>query len=205
MTTNIKTVFNDYGTPIHLTPGQVQTQAHAQAVIDTAVMVWSQMGLTEGQILYGIAMMNVESADVPDVSNGRAKDSIRGLGQIKNATWNGAAEQFNATYHLQPDSLDFLNVQATGTNAHYQQGFTATVNTNAESGSSNDPSAGVYDPNGLVKQLEVVGQNVLDEWQSAKSATARAAAQAFLAKGTAGATLCVSDGSDGVPRSPPGR
>jgi hypothetical protein len=28
MTTNTKTVFNEYGTPIHLAPGQVQSQAH---------------------------------------------------------------------------------------------------------------------------------------------------------------------------------
>ena len=38
-----------------------QASAHAQAVIDTAITVWMQMGLTEDQIIYGIAMMNVES------------------------------------------------------------------------------------------------------------------------------------------------
>jgi hypothetical protein len=53
---------NAYGTTIYsILP---QTTAHAQAVIDTAITVWMQMGLTEDQILYGIAMMNEESGRI---------------------------------------------------------------------------------------------------------------------------------------------
>jgi hypothetical protein len=38
-----------------------QTPSQAQAVIDTAILVWEQMGLSTAQIMYGIAMMDAES------------------------------------------------------------------------------------------------------------------------------------------------
>jgi hypothetical protein len=74
---------------------------HAQAVIDTAITVWMQMGLTEDQILYGIAMMNAESSYNPVAKNGVAIDTIRGLGQFNTATWNSTAKSFDAQYGLQ--------------------------------------------------------------------------------------------------------
>lgn len=40
--------------------GKTQTQPRAQAVIDSAVMVWMQMGLTNDQIKYGLAALNIE-------------------------------------------------------------------------------------------------------------------------------------------------
>jgi hypothetical protein len=56
--------------------GKTQTQPLAQAVIDSAVMVWMQIGLTEDQITYGIAMLNVESRYIPTIENSVSKDTI---------------------------------------------------------------------------------------------------------------------------------
>src|ERR1700733_890288 len=47
-----------------------QLSSLAQSVIDTAVMVWMQMGLTNDQIKYGIAALNEESGFFPDITNG---------------------------------------------------------------------------------------------------------------------------------------
>lgn len=51
-----------------------------------------QMGLAEDQILYGIAMMNVESGYNLVVTNNVPIDSIRGLGQFNTAAWNATAK-----------------------------------------------------------------------------------------------------------------
>ncbi len=72
---------NAYGTAI--AGASSQTTDHAQAVIDTAIVVWMQMGLTEDQIMYGIAMMNVESGYNPVVRNNVDTDSIRGLRTVQ--------------------------------------------------------------------------------------------------------------------------
>jgi len=59
--------------------GKTQTKPLAQAVIDSAVMVWMQMGLTNDQIKYGLAALNVEGGFFSRVTNGVSTDTIRGL------------------------------------------------------------------------------------------------------------------------------
>lgn len=158
---------------------------NAQAVIDTAITVWMQMGLTEDQILYGIAMMNVESGYNPVVTNNVPIDSIRGLGQFNTATWNATAKSFDAQYGLQFTPI--LSVSNSAYNVNSPEG------TNAQAGESNDPGAGVYDPDGLVSQLEVVGQGIIKEWQQANSLTDQFSAEVLYADGVTGASLLVQD------------
>jgi hypothetical protein len=61
-----------------------QTTGQACSVIDTAIMVWEQMGLSTAQIMYGIAMMNLESGDTPIITNGYPTETERGLGRYSN-------------------------------------------------------------------------------------------------------------------------
>lgn len=91
---------NAYGTTI---PSSIpQTYDQAQAVIDTAIIVWEQMGLSTAQIMYGIAMMNLESGDDPTITNGIPASSIRGLGQFSDVTWNDTAKIVNRNYGFSP-------------------------------------------------------------------------------------------------------
>lgn len=165
-----------------------QSSAQAQVVIDTAVTVWMQMGLSENQILYGIAMMNVESGYDPVVTNGVDTDSIRGLGQFSTGTWNATALSFDKQYGLQPaPPVPYI----ANSNFDPQQ----SQGTNAQVGESNDAAAGVYDPDGLVVQLEVVGKGIVQEWSAATSSRELAAAQQLAALGVQDASLFVPNSS----------
>lgn len=158
---------NAYNTPLPLG----QTTANAESVDDTAIMVWQQMGLSTAQIMYGIAMMTIESGDTPTVTNGNSGETIRGLGQTSDGTWDVDAGEVNGTYELSPGSSWYIpqNLNPyTPTNANFNPGQPA--DTNAQSGESNDPGAGQYDPEGLVEQLEVVGQGIENEWNVATDA-----------------------------------
>jgi hypothetical protein len=183
--TNALTQDNSYGTPIPFG----QTTALAQSVIDTAILVWEQMGLSTAQIMYGIAMLNVESGDTPVIPNNSKNSTIRGLGQFSNGQWDYAARQFNSTYNLSIPAN--LNPYAP-TNADFNVYLTA--GTNVQSGESNDPAAGPYDPQGLVEQLEVDGQGIKDEWQLAddaltgENAEAAARLNSLIDQGVAGST-----------------
>jgi len=177
---------NPYDTPI---PFNGQSTQHSKVVIDTAITVWMQMGLTEDQILYGIAMMNVESGYFPTKTNGVPTDTIRGLGQFNTATWNSTAQSFDAQHGLQFTPVP--RIYNPDFNPQLSQG------TNAPAGESNDSAAGVYDPNGLVAQLEVVGQGIIQEWQLATSLADQAVAQELYSKGVKDASLLVpASGSD---------
>lgn len=181
---------NDYGTPIPFG----QTADRAQSVIDTAILVWEQMGLSTAQIMYGIAMMNVESGDIPTKPNGVDTSTIRGLGQFSDGTWDDTAKEFDRTYGLSPGSINYIP-QDLGyrvpTNANFNPAQPA--GTNAQSAESNDPTAGQYDPEGLVEQLEVVGQGIINEWNLATkqltqlNGSAGLAVQSLVSQGAAGA------------------
>ena len=84
------------------------TSSHEDIVIDAAVPIWMQMGLTTDQIAYGIAMIAVESGFHPQRSNGIKKSSIRGLGQFDSGTWHDRAGQFNREYHLNPADTGYI-------------------------------------------------------------------------------------------------
>ena len=181
---------NAYGTTI---PSSIpQTYDQAQAVIDTAIIVWEQMGLSTAQIMYGIAMMNLESGDDPTITNGIPASSIRGLGQFSDATWNDTAKIFNRDYGLSAASPSSVPQSLGGpTNANFDP--LQPAYTNAQAGMSNDPAAGQYDPAGLVEQLEVVGQGILNEWSDAanelKAGTPQASAVAeLISEGVKGAS-----------------
>jgi len=84
---------NLYGTPISQIPRWPSASAdQAQAVIDSAIAVWMQMGLSEEQIMYGIAMLNVESGYNPIITNGVPTDTIRGLGQFAAVNWRMSSD-----------------------------------------------------------------------------------------------------------------
>ena len=106
---------NPYGSPIVPIRGQTTTPSQAQAVIDTAIAVWMQMGLSEVQIEYGIAMMNVESSYDPTITNSvtgtrsDSKSTIRGLGQFSAGTWNDTAKLFNVDFGLRSNSPAYIN------------------------------------------------------------------------------------------------
>jgi|GEM_PF-3634269 len=78
------------------------TTFNATVVTDSAVLIWTQMGLTTDQIMYGLAMMNVESGYTPQITNRVKKDTIRGLGQFNAGTWSGTAKKYDASYNLNP-------------------------------------------------------------------------------------------------------
>jgi len=161
---------NAYGTtiPEEIVKKYDQTSDHAQAVIDSAILVWGQMGLSTAQIMYGVAMMNLESGDDPTITNGVPTSSIRGLGQVSDGTWKQDASTFDGDYHLAPGSLFYVPYPLNGpTNQNFNP--TEPAYTNAQAGQSNDPAAGQYDPQGLVKQLEVVGQGIISEWNDAET------------------------------------
>jgi len=80
---------------------------HANTVIDTAIMVWMQMGLTESQIIAGLSVMNVESGYSPTISNHVVGDTIKGLGQFNVKTWNATVNEFNKKYSLIADENEF--------------------------------------------------------------------------------------------------
>lgn len=170
-----------YGTNI---PFKFQSAQHAQVVIETAITVWMKMGLTQTQIEYGIAMMNVESGFSPVIKTLSLTDTIRGLGQFYAATWNGTAEAFDLQYGLQMQPP----VPSTP-NPLWNPTFAAGLN--APVGESNDSAAGYYDPDGLVAQLEVVGEGIQQEWLQAQSPGDEDAAQELVDLGAKNASLLV--------------
>ena len=147
--------------------GRTQTLQRTEAVIDSAVLVWMQMGLTNAQIMYGLASINVESGFFPNITNNLPNSTIRGLGQITDGTWHGAAETLDAAFNLAPDDNAYATPQPANIKNSGPFFVGNSTGTNAQSGESNDPAiggAGIYDPQGLVTQLEVEGQLILNEW-----------------------------------------
>src|SRR5271167_1297582 len=151
--------------------GTTQLPFLAQSVIDSAVMVWMQMGLTNDQIKYALAATNVESGFFPDSANGVPTDTIRGLGQVTNGAWVQVATKIDFDFNFASD--DNAHITTTPVDVNNVAGFHVfngnPNGTNAQSGEANDPAvggAGIYDPQGLVKQLEVDGELAIREWRN---------------------------------------
>lgn len=144
-----------YGFDIVPIRGQVASAAQAQSVIDSAITVWMQMGLSTQQIMYGVSMLSVESGYIPTITNGHPKETIRGLGQFNSQTWGNTAATVDAKFDLQPDSAGYISQSKQALNSAFSPSL--TVGTNAQAGSSNDPNAGQYDPDGLILRKPTQG------------------------------------------------
>lgn len=71
------------------------TEEEKGSIIDMAVSYWGKMGLTQEQMAFGIATMNVESGFNPDAKNPAPKSTAYGLGQFIDDTWSYAVAYYN--------------------------------------------------------------------------------------------------------------
>lgn len=69
------------------------TEKKKNEVIGNAVSVWETMGLTDEQIAFGIATMNVEAGFNAKAENPRT--TAYGLGQFVKGTWDDAVTRYN--------------------------------------------------------------------------------------------------------------
>jgi hypothetical protein len=72
------------------------TEEEKDAIIEKAVSQWEKMGLTQEEMAFGIATMNVESGFNPHVK-GTSKTEY-GLGQFNDDTWHDAVREYNGKY-----------------------------------------------------------------------------------------------------------
>ncbi len=75
---------------------QSVTNAEKNVTIESAVTTWTNMGLTQEQIAFGVATMGVESAFNPAAQ--ATTTSAYGLGQFTNDTWVDAVNRYNTNY-----------------------------------------------------------------------------------------------------------
>lgn len=71
------------------------TDEQKNSTISNAVSKWTEMGLSQQQIAYGIAVMGVESAFNP---NAKSPTGPYGLGQFSADTWKDAVKEYNTKY-----------------------------------------------------------------------------------------------------------
>lgn len=71
------------------------TEDEKNATIEKAVSQWESMGLSQEQIAFGIATMNVESGFNSNAKNPAPKSTAYGLGQIIDDTWSYAVDDYN--------------------------------------------------------------------------------------------------------------
>ncbi|MBI5809813.1 MAG: hypothetical protein HZB21_01290 [Deltaproteobacteria bacterium] len=72
------------------------TEAEKDAIIEKAVAQWEKMGLTQNEMAFGIATMNVESGFNPHVKG--TSETEYGLGQFNDITWRPAVKEYNDKY-----------------------------------------------------------------------------------------------------------
>ena len=71
------------------------TEDEKNATIEKAVSQWERMGLSQEQIAFGIATMNVESGFNSDAKNPAPDSTAYGLGQFTDDTWIYAVDYYN--------------------------------------------------------------------------------------------------------------
>lgn len=74
------------------------TEDEKYAVIEDADSTWGEMGLTQEQKAFGIAVMNVESGFNPAAKNPLPESTAYGLGQFINSAWETAVKYYNAKF-----------------------------------------------------------------------------------------------------------
>lgn len=87
------------------------TEEEKNSIIGAAVYNWMRMGLTNRQIAFGIATMNVESGFNPKAKNPAPESTASGLGQFTDDTWERAVREYNKTFKgsINPDSSSSSN------------------------------------------------------------------------------------------------
>lgn len=78
------------------------TDTKKNDIISRAVVVWGRMGLTDEQIAFGVATMNVEAGFNAKAENPNTK--AYGLGQFLKGTWNDAVNYYNKRHEPDIDS-----------------------------------------------------------------------------------------------------